>query len=85
MIDTPQQVGTPLREIYDPRCQPGWVKGHAQGVNRRGKQLRGDIFQQHGGTPVACDDLPVAVNDKGRIGTVAAKQPVNSLPDVSHV
>jgi hypothetical protein len=85
MIDAPQQVGAPLREVDDPGCQPSRMQGQAQGVNRRDQQLRIDPVQQQGGAGVARDDLPVAVDDKGRIGAVAREQPLDSRPDVAHV
>ena len=61
------------------------MKGQAQGVNRRDEQFRGNAFEKHGGTRVACDNVPLAVNDEGRIGIMAGEQPLNGLPDVSHV
>jgi hypothetical protein len=85
MIDAPQQVGTPLSEIDDPGCQPSWMQGQAQRVDRRVEQLRIDAVQQQGGAGVARHNVPAAVDDKGRIGAVAREQPLSSLPDVSHV
>ncbi len=54
------------------------MEGQAQGVNRRGEQFGGNAFQQHGGALIARDNIPLAVNDKGRVGAVAGEQPVNS-------
>lgn len=73
VIEAPQQVGTPLSEIYDPWCQPRRMEGEAQSVNWRDEQLRSNVLQQYCSTHVARDNVPLAVNYKGRIGIMAGE------------
>jgi hypothetical protein len=85
MIEAPQQVGTPFAEIYYPWSEPIRMEGHAQRVDRRYEQVVGNIVQQNAGTFVARDHVPSTVDDKGGIGLVAFEQPLNGIPDISHV
>jgi len=61
------------------------MKGKAQRVDRRNEEFRRNAVEEHSGTRVACDNVPLAVDHEGRIGIMAGEQPLNSLPDVSHV
>ena len=85
VIEAPQQVGAPLGEIHDPRSQPGRMKGQAQRVDGRDEEFRRNAGEKHSGTRVACNNVPLAVDHEGRIGIMAGEQPLNGIPDVSHV
>jgi len=85
MIEAPQEIGTPFAEIYYLRPEPIRVEGHPQRVDRRYEQVVGNILEQNAGAFVARDHVPSAVDDEGGIGLVALEQPLNGVPDVSHV
>jgi len=85
MIEAPQEVGTPFTEIYYPWSEPIRMEGHPQRVDGRYEQAGGNILEQNAGALVARDHVPATVDDKGGIGLVAVEQPLNGIPDVSHV
>jgi hypothetical protein len=80
-----EQVTAPVGEVADVRRHAVWVQRDAERVRGRRAEFRRDTTGDVRDAAVCGDDVPVTVDNQGRIGLVGGQKPFERLPDRRHL